>query len=361
MIRFYIVLIFAMLLLQASCKKGPTGPEFNDPRQYKWSSDTLHISPNQILMDAVWGISANNLHAVGHSSGSAGTMWRFDGNRWTNVKLGAFEGGTIETFSSTYVLEDIHGLSSNNIFAVGHRRFGTAVDSSFIIQYDGTQWREHIHHRENFLISVWVNAPNDVWACGYDGTLLHYDGIQWNKDSVVAAIPASSTLQLTSIARIPSGEMFMLGAAYEAIPPQMLLRWTYYFFRREGDTWTLHDTFVRYDGEREGKWGGYRLTVLPSGALYSVGSYGVFRWNGAQWVNRYSNSKNTAAVFGTNDNNLFVAGSFGLLSHYNGSDWFEYPELENQNTHNTGVWANNTQVFVFGWVDSEKTVVLTGK
>lgn len=358
MIRFPIVFILATLLLQASCKKGPTDPEINDPRNYNWSADTLYISLNQTLMDGVWGTSAHNLFAVGHSSGSAGTMWHFDGGKWTNVRLGQFEGGTIP---APFDLAAIHGLSADNIVAVGNRSpFFPGV--SFIIHYDGRQWIEQQAPTGSYALrSVWMNAPNDVWACGMNGTLLHYDGGQWNRDSVVVSPPEGSTFQLISIVRIPSGEMFMLGAAYQPIPPHMILRWTYYFFRREGNEWKLHDTFVRNEGERGGTWGGAKLIVLPSGTLCSVDSYGVFQWNGSQWVKRYSNIKNTVAVFGTGVDNLFVAGAFGLLAHYNGTDWVEYADLARQNTHYVGGWADQTQAFVLGWLEGEKTVLLRGR
>lgn len=348
----------AVLLIQLSCKNGPTGPEVNHPRNYKWSADTLSIPAGQVLMDGIWGTSANNLYAVGHGWGSARTMWHFDGSRWTNVKLGQFEGGP---FPAPFDLAAIHGLSADDIFAVGNRSpFIPGI--SFIIHYDGTQWTEHQAPSGSYsLRAVWMNAANDVWACGMNGTLLHYNGVAWSKDSVVVSPPEGSTFQLSSIARIPSGEMFLLGSAYEAVPPQMVLRWTYYFFRREHDRWILHDTFVRNEGERDGKWGASKLVVLPGGLLYSVDSYGLFQWNGTQWLRRYSHINNTATVFGTGMNNLFVGGAFGLFAHYNGTDWYEYSNLVRHNTHYVGGWVNETQAFILGWVDGEKTVVLRGR
>ncbi len=351
-------LLLFTLSLSVTCEKSPTGPELTkDPRTYTWTIDTLYIFPNQILLDRIWGTSANNLYAVGHSSGSAGTMWHFDGNKWTNVKLGQFEGGTIP---APFDLKDIHGLSGDNIFAVGNRP-PFISGASFIIHFDGNKWTEQHAPSESYsLLSVWMNASNDVWACGWNGTLLHYDGIQWKKDSVVVSMPPGATFQLTSIARTPSGEMLMLGAAYEVIPPEMFLRWTYYFFRRGNNVWTLHDTFVRSEGDRGGKWGAFRLAVLPTGTVYSVDSYGLFQWNGTQWIKRYSNIKNTAAVFGTDDNNLFVAGAIGLLVHYNGTDWFEYSALVRQNTHYAGGWVDENQAFVLGWLTVRKQLFCEG-
>jgi hypothetical protein len=358
MSRLCTVVMLASMVLQMSCKKGPTEPGVRNPRDYRWSIDSLYIPTYQILLASIWG-SDNDLYAVGHSSGSMGTMWHFDGNGWRNVKLGSFEGGTIP---APFDLAAIDGLNDHDIYAVGNRSpFLPGV--SFIIHYDGKQWTEQqVPPESYFLQAVWANGPNDVWTCGINGTLLHYDGLQWTKDSVVVATPSGSTFYLSSIARIPTGEMFMLGAAYEPGSLQVAERWTYYFFRREGGQWKLVDTFVRNDSERVGKWGGGgRLTVLPSGTMYSVDSYGVFQWSGTQWIRRYDNVNNTSQIFGTSDNNFFVTGTYGLLVHYNGADWFQYSDLARQNALYTGGWADETQVFVLGWVDGEKTVVLRGK
>ncbi len=286
-------------------------------------------------------------------------MWHFDGNKWTNVRLGSFEGGTIP---APFDLAAIHGLSAGDIFAVGNRSpFLPGI--SFIIHYDGKQWTEQqVPPGSYFLQAVWANASNDVWACGISGTLLHYDGAQWSKDSAVVATPQGSTYYLQSITRASTGEMFMLGAAYEPGSPQIPERWTYYFFRRDRGVWKLLDTFARRGGERDGKWGGGgRLTVLPSGTMYSVDSYGVFQWNGAQWTRLYSHINNTSQIFGTSDANFFVTGAFGLLLHYDGSDWFQYADLVRQNVLYTGGWADQKQAFVLGWVDGWKTVVLRGR
>jgi len=356
-LRLLLFSTLAVLFLQYGCKNSPLEWLLRNPREYIWTVDTLYLPLYAIQVQSVWG-STNDLYAVGNSGGSAGTMWHFNGNSWTNVKLGSFEGGTIPP---PYELYAIHGLSADNIFAVGQRCGPTKYWTSFIIHYDGKQWREQQTPGGNFLFSVWANAPNDVWACGINGTLFHYDGIQWKKDSVAVATPPGSTFYLGSIARIPTDEMFMLGAAYEARAPQIGERWTYYFFRRESDQWKLIDTFVRESGEQEGKWGGNgRLIVLPSGTMYSVDSYGVFQWIGTRWIKRYDNINGTTSVFGTADDNLFVTGVHGLLVHYNGVDWFQYRNLEWNNVHYISGWTDGNQAFVFGWVEG-KTIVLRGR
>jgi hypothetical protein len=123
----------------------------------------------------------------------------------------------------------------------------------------------------------------------------------------------------------------------------------------------LLDTFNKDSEDKGGKWGGYTLTRLPSGTVYSVDSYGLYQWNGDQWVGRYDNINATTAIFGTADNNLFLTGDHGLLVHYNGVNWFTYANLAQQNVIYSGGWADENQAFVLGWVDGWKTILLRGR
>jgi hypothetical protein len=351
------------LFFQSACKRGPTEPGIKNPREYQWTTDTLRLNalnypgPWQILLRSSWGASGD-LYCVGHSDGTAGGMWHFDGNGWNNVRLATFEGGTIP---AAFILTAVHGLNANNIYAVGQRLGPTIFGRSFVIHFDGSQWSEQETPGGNRLNSVWVNATDDVWACGWSGTLLHYDGVKWNMDSVDVAARPGFQFTLASVVTLPTGKSYMLGYAYDL--GGITTAWTYYFFGREGTQWKLLDTFVRGLGGGPGKWGGELLSVLPSGAMYSIDGYGVFRWDGAQWVKRYEHSSLLEGVFGTDDNNLFVVGQHGLLANWNGNDWFVYAGMyQPQNDIIfSGGWADEHQAIVLGWVDGISTFVLRGR
>jgi hypothetical protein len=283
-------------------------------------------------------------------------MWHFDGNKWSNVKLGLFEGGSI---NAGFALASIHGLAPDNIYAVGERIGPTVYGRCFIIHFDGKQWKEQQAPEGYGLRSVWANAANDIWACGVQGTVLHYDGAQWTKDSVTFAIPEGSQYNMTSIARGQGLEMFMLATAYQT--SASFSRWDYYFFRRQAGVWRLSDTFEINSGQYSSKWGGTYLVILPSGQTYSTDYYGVFQWTDGGWKSLYESAKNVQTVFGTRPDNLFMTGGHGFLAHYNGGDWYEYTYLSQPNAIYAGGWADDNEAFVLGWVDGEKTVVLRGR
>ena len=63
---------------------------------------------------------------------------------------------------------DIWGSSDNDIFAVGY--------NGFILHYDGLTWSAMESGTTTWLYGVWGNSRNNVFAVGDDGTILHYEG-----------------------------------------------------------------------------------------------------------------------------------------------------------------------------------------
>ena len=68
-------------------------------------------------------------------------------------------------------INGIWGTSDTNVFAVGYD--GT------ILHYDGTSWSSMTSCTSNILKSIWGSSATDVFAVGYIGTIMHYDGTSW--------------------------------------------------------------------------------------------------------------------------------------------------------------------------------------
>lgn len=64
------------------------------------------------------------------------------------------------------------GTSPSDVYAVGFR--GT------ILHYDGTGWSSMVSGTPWELWDVWGTSATDVYAVGYLGTILHYDGTVWS-------------------------------------------------------------------------------------------------------------------------------------------------------------------------------------
>jgi hypothetical protein len=111
-------------------------------------------------LEAVWGISANEVWAVG----AQGTIRRFRAGdeRWQPI-----DSPTKET------LHGVWGSGPNDVWIVG--------DGGTVLHYDGTKVEASSAQlplgRKPSLRGVWGSGPNDVWVVG-DNAMLHYTGVK---------------------------------------------------------------------------------------------------------------------------------------------------------------------------------------
>jgi len=356
------VSVIGLALASLSCDKSPTGPEpVKDPRTYTWTSDTLAYPGSlQTEMRDIWGSSANDVYVVGHNDRGFGKMFHYDGKQWKPVGLNPIEGGMID---GPIDLTSIYGFAGNDIWAVGERIDinptppPNFLDSSLIIHFDGMQWKENKVVGGRYLLSVWGSASNDIWTCGWNGTVFHFDGLSWKRDSVPVSIPAGGEFVLWGVNGKSSQDIFMVGYVHE----NNLAKTTPYFLRRTTRTWTVVDSFVIQPGQVEVKFGQNGLWVSPSGSLYSFGP-NIYRWNGSTWSIVYVTFDALRRMAGTSDDNMFAVGDFGNVFHYNGIDWFQYEGLKDLNVVYSGIWTNGKEAFIVGYTnDGGKTVILHGK
>jgi hypothetical protein len=66
----------------------------------------------------------------------------------------------------TVDLYAVWGSATNDVFAMG--------DSGTILHWDGMQWNGVNSGTTSFLISAWGSAPLNIWAVGQGGALIHH-------------------------------------------------------------------------------------------------------------------------------------------------------------------------------------------
>jgi len=190
--KIFLIVVFILPFIITGCKKSDGVIDVQpvkDPRTYTWTTDTLgYPGSSQTLMYDIWGSSPNDVYAVGHNSQNRGLMWHYDGNKWTNVHLITDEGGQI---FAAIDLTSIYGFSSTDIYAAGSiigynpNPPPTFIDSSLIIHYDGTAWKQQNITSGQALRNIQGSSSTDIWASGIFNTLYHYDGINWKKDGII--------------------------------------------------------------------------------------------------------------------------------------------------------------------------------
>lgn len=119
----------------------------------------------------VWAASPDRAWAVG---GNATELMRdpdpvlieWDGSQWSPVELPELD-TEIRAFFKVW------GTGPDNVFAVGQR--------GVIVHWDGTAWRQQLAGTSKDFVSLWGTGPEDIVAVGgrANGLVARYDGTIW--------------------------------------------------------------------------------------------------------------------------------------------------------------------------------------
>jgi len=136
----------------------------------------------------VAAISSSDVWAVGGA-----TTCHFDGSQWTVVP------SPQPPSSEGYLLQDVSGASSTDVWAVGYRviQQGEGVtDAPLIEHWNGSAWSLVPNVPVALILQgVQANGPSDAWAVGTDGSrqlILHWEGSAWS--SVPTPSPGAGEL-----------------------------------------------------------------------------------------------------------------------------------------------------------------------
>ena len=303
-----------------------------------WEADTLGDWNSWI--NAVWGSSPDNVWAVGWiTRGDWGTnIVHWNGNQWEDYDY--FEAD----------LNGMFGLDSNNIWAVGETLHGQ-IGEALIAHYDGSTWKTvHVDYENPYLMGVWASAPDDVFAVGDRGTILHYDGNAWTK------MDSLTDKQLRDVWGFAHNDVYACGA----MPPP-------------GEPW--EPILLHYDGQRWKKI--IDTTNLDEHAIYTVwgssadnvyfnaASWGFYHGNVVDgWIKEYIPDDHThiRKIRGSSDYNIFQVGDYGIVLHYNGHSWHRYDELLRKpgGPILSDVVVFENSVFIVGWDFINKGIVYRG-
>ncbi|MBD3287647.1 hypothetical protein GF337_02485 [candidate division KSB1 bacterium] len=347
-----LVLLFFCLV----CNRSPSQPEekINNPRNYTWTVDTLAYPGSfQTQMRCIWGSSAKDVYVVGHNDGGSGKMYRYTGDgMWHHINL--------PKIGHWFDLSAVYGFAENDVWTVGYSRELITRDStgrgvyenrSLIFHYDGVQWNEvDLPEWGNMLESIWGSAPDDIWAGGINGTLFHYNGSFWEKDSLPKPIPETHVFFYNMVSITGNFDITYLlqHAPFDNSGSR------YYFYKNSYNSWTLIDSTLYTT--RRGIW------LSPNDELYTIGSGGVYRRNNSYWENILGNFK-ALGINGT-ENDIFVVGYSGLINekiyHFNGTDWWQYENISIQGAELLDIWTDGREVFIVGYLGNN-SIILHGK
>lgn len=169
---------------------------------------------------------------------------------------------------TTNRLSAVWGTAPENIFAVG--------DIGTILHFNGNNWTQMVSPTTNILRDVWGAGPSDVYAVGDEYTVVHYDGDSWVQ---VSGLPTCNISNLNGVWGSGPNDIFAVGEGHDS--KGHVIHW-------DGNSWS--EILPPFQGP------------LGSTALFEI----------------WGRGPNDVYVSGYNG---YSSGTTGLMYHYDGSSW----------------------------------------
>jgi hypothetical protein len=121
----------------------------------------------------VWAASPDRAWAVGGDALSSGepdpVILEWDGDEWHRVELPPID----RTFRAFF---KVWGTGPDNVYAIG----GKGV----ILHFDGEAWVQEFAGTARDFVSLWGTGPNDIVAVGgrVNGMVARWNGVQWQHE-----------------------------------------------------------------------------------------------------------------------------------------------------------------------------------
>jgi hypothetical protein len=202
----------------------------------QWNGTSWSIVPSpsvsaQNYLLGVKTLSASDAWAVGsynvpgNLAFSTLTM-RWNGSAWSIVP-------SPNTANSENHLDAIDGVSADDLWAVGHTRNGDySVAAPLVLHWNGSAWSVVPTPTANdaTLEGVVALASNDVWAVGSMFSLtqfwhvpfaLHWNGTSWSNVAVPSPTPQGG--RLFGVAALSPTKVYAVGQAPNV--PSLVIRW----------------------------------------------------------------------------------------------------------------------------------------
>ncbi len=168
---------------------------------------------------------------------------------------------------------------------------GTAL----LIIAESAAWQQTEIPAEHPVRDIWGTGHSDVFAAGWGGTILHYNGTGWTHMSHEAA----ETVSFEAVWGFSSDEVFAAG--HKGV-----------IFRYNGQKWSPMQTGTQ--ANLYGIWGSSESDI------FAAGTSTILHYDGTEW-NSTEIAADLRAVWGSSPSDIFASGCEGTVLHYDGTAW----------------------------------------
>ncbi len=334
-----------ILLLIPQCKNGTESDQDGidtTSHEMMWSVFTFGDRESYIYdvaiinEDSIWVVGEIYLNEEEEMHNAAkwnGTIWEL---KRLKIRL---------NYGQTVIVTDQDPLKTVFLTADGDLWFiSRAGGVSRIIDGVYHQMKFEFGEGPGSVNKAWGTSSNNMYFVGPMGHITYYDGSKWFKlesptqtdiNDIWGAVNSQSgrkTILCPVSDRSHRGKYRLLTISNSTVKDT--LNWD--LERRILSVWFNHNSPVYECGS------GLRVYKDNSWNEIDIPSYITLRVRGSAW------------------NNIFVVGVFGLVMHYNGSTWHEYPELAFENGELKGLSVTDNLIVATGQTGS-KGIIITGK
>ena len=259
-------------------------------------------------LKGIHGRSATDIWAVG-GSGCTGSnenpirsvLLHFDGTSWTATTPPLYAG-----WSQLYTINDVWTSPTGQAYAVSDLSHAPIKWNALASKWEfETVMLGPGQHTDYRLSSIFGFADNDIYAVGYYGTILHYDGNAWTIQAQFEPAGWLSTNLLQTVWGPSPSAVFAggnSGQLYRLLPPS--------------STWEKVNT---------GTWLGATNMIAANGSgdndVWFVGGGGAIQhWTGViDALVQHTATKTRYAISPAGSGQYYFAGELGLIESFNPS------------------------------------------
>ena len=195
-------------------------------------------------------------------------------------------------------LLDVWGSAASDVWAVGF--------SGRVLHWDGRKWSSVPSGNTANLYGLWGASKNDIWTGGAGGVILHRNGGSFAQESVPVGAPGIFGLFGTGI-----NDVWAVGTGGGNT-----------ILHRTGGSWT--NSYMGYPVISQKGWASGTADAWSVGYNEMTTTPALLRWNGTSWAT-FSLPGGAASalrsIWGAASNDVWVGDDQGGLMHFDGTSW----------------------------------------
>ncbi|MCD6577892.1 glucosyl transferase, partial [bacterium] len=276
-------------------------------------------------------IDENDIWAVGeiYTADDKYNAAHWDGEKWELIKIA----------NDSYPRRVVYAFGKNDVWFDG------------TIKWDGTRYTVHM---KNFPLmpngdgwyknAMWGTSSKDFYLVGDHGMIAHYDGQQWQR------IESGTDENINDIHGIVNNNKKIIYCVFGKTLTQTIPG----VIKIENKNvievqWPYNDRIP------------HSIWFDKPGLIYVAGGEVVLKDYTGEWriisnLPRYYIKR----IRGNADNDIFIAGAYSILAHFNGLGWYLY-EYGNSNKHYESLDFKNNLLVVVGHIGGRVAFIKMGK